>query len=240
MFGPHMEGRDLVVASCKPANADNVAELVLAEIVLGARRVFENAPANRLGPVPKPENLKVLFETTVGVIGASLVGRRVLRLLRPFGCRLLLFDPYVTEDEARGMGAEPVTDLVRLCERSDVVTLHVPALPSTEKMLGAREFRAMKDDAVFVNTARGMCIDEAALVAELEKGRLFAILDVTEPEPAAPDSPLRKLKNVVLTSHLGGTPAKNLGRQAVEDIEAFLSGGSPACVARPEEFDRCA
>ncbi len=240
---PRPAGEELIIASCKPANAANVAEMTLAEIILGLRRAFENAAANRTGKNPpgsRPARLRVLYGSTVGVIGASHVGREVLRLLKPFGCKLLLYDPYVSPAQAEELGAELVAELVDLCRRSDVITLHTPDLPSTEKLIGAREFAAMADEAVFINTARGRCIDEEALIAELRTGRLFAFLDVTEPEPAPADSPLRALPNVVLTSHIAGVAATNLGRQAVDDIEAFLRGGSPLCVARPEELERMA
>ncbi|KPK82556.1 MAG: phosphoglycerate dehydrogenase [Phycisphaerae bacterium SM23_33] len=240
MFGPHLSGRGLVIASCKPANAENVAAMTLGEIILGLWRVFENAAANRLGPAGSPPALKVLYRATVGVIGASQVGRRVIRLLQPFGCNVLLYDPFVSPAGAAEMGASLVADLLELCRRSDVVTLHTPDLPATERLLGAREFRAMRDDAVFINTARGRCVDEAALIAELQSGRLLAFLDVTHPEPAAADSPLRKLPNVVLTSHIAGVPATNMGRQAVDDIAAFLAGRSPMCVVTPQELDRIA
>ena len=110
----------------------------------------------------------------------------------------------MTDAQAKRLGAERVTDLVELCRRSDLVTLHAPAMPKTAKMLGAREFQAMRDSTVFINTARSMITDQDALVAELAKGRLFALIDVTEPEPVPLDSPLRKLPNVVLTSHIAG------------------------------------
>jgi phosphoglycerate dehydrogenase-like enzyme len=105
-------------------------------------------------------------------------------------------------------------------------------------MLGAREFRAMRDGTVFINTARAMITDQDALCAELAKGRLFALIDVTEPEPAALDSPLRKLPNVVLTSHVAGAPFFNVGAQAVEDVARFLKGKKPTCVQTPDMADR--
>lgn len=126
------------------------------------------------------------------------------------------------------------------CERSHVVSLHKPALPATEGLVGSAELQAMRDDAVFINTARGMCVDEQALVEELSKGRLFAFLDVTHPEPARQDSRLRSLANVVLTSHTAGPQAVNLGAQAVDDVERFLRGQEPVGIARPELFDRLA
>ena len=240
MFGPHLAGRKLTIASCKTAIADNVAEATLGQIILGLRRLFENAAANRAGKAAWPAKMKALRGSTVGVVGGSEVGRRVIRLLEPFGCRILLYDPFVTARQALAMGAERAADLLKLCRASDCVTLHTPALPSTARLLRAAHFRAMRDEAVFINTARGMCIDEAALIRELAKGRLWAFLDVTEPEPAADDSPLRRLPNVVLTSHMAGLPWFNMGAQAVDDIAAFLGGRRPLCVQTEEMLDRIA
>lgn len=230
MFGPHLQGRDLTIASCAPASAGNVAEFTLGEIIVGVRRIVGPGGAKR----------KCLSDATIGVIGASAVGRRVIRLLEPFGPSVLLYDPFVDAAEADRMGARLVTDLLELCAACDVVTLHAPALPSTAKMLGAVHFRAMRDDAIFINTARGACVDEPALIAELEKGRLFAFLDVTDPEPAPDDSPLRRLHNVILTPHVAGPADRKIGRQAVDDIAAFLAGGSPRRAVTADMLDRLA
>lgn len=238
MFGPHLTGRSLTIASCKTAIADTVAELVLGEIIIGLRRIVENAAANRLGAARPPVRSRSLYGATVGIVGASEVGRRVLRLLETFPCRCLLYDPYITDTEARALGAEKVEELTALCARSDVVTLHTPALPATEKLMGAAQFQAMPEGSVFINSARGACVDEAALIAELAKGRLFAFLDVSSPEPAVPDSPLRRLPNVVYTSHLAGLASPNIGQQAVDDIAAFVAGGAPLCVVTADQLDR--
>lgn len=240
-FNEHSAGRNLVVASCKKAIADCVAEMTLAEMICGLRRLWPNAIANRGAPSGKPAAIKVLETATVGIIGASEVGKRLLELLRPFGCRILLADPYCDAVRAKALGAhEKVDDLVQLCRRSDVVTLHTPALPATRCMLRAEHFQAMADDAIFINCARGECVDEPALVAELSKGRLSAFLDVTDPEPTAPDSPLRRLPNVVLTSHIAGPATFNMGRQCVADIRAFLAGGSPTSVVTADMLERIA
>jgi phosphoglycerate dehydrogenase-like enzyme len=239
-FGHHLEGRELVIASCAPAIAECVAEMCLGEIITGLKRVFGNSAANRLGAVRKPQNSMALASSTVGVVGASWVGRHLMRMLAPFGARVLLYDPFVTPERAGGLGAELVPDLVELCCRADAVTLHTPALPSTEKIIGPAELAAMKDDCVFVNTSRGACVDEAALIEELGKGRLFAFLDVTDPEPAAEGSPLRKLANVVLTSHIAGGRDFRLGHQAVDDIAAVLGGGEPAMRVTENMLDRIA
>jgi len=240
-FGPHLAGSEMRIATCKGAIADNVAQAAVAEVVLGLRRILPNAAANRTGKAGRPDNVLVMADATVGVVAASDVGRRAIDLLKANQCgEILVYDPYLGEGEAAAMGVAKLTDLVELCRRSDAVTLHAPAIDACEKMLAAEHFRAMGDDCVFVNTARGMCIDEEALIAELRKGRLFAFIDVSNPEPADDDSPLRTLPNVVYSSHITGGPGTNIGRQAVDDIAAFLRGDEPTCVVTEEMLDRLA
>lgn len=240
MFKPHLSGREITIATCKTAIADNVAEMTLGQILLGVRGVFANAQANRAGRAPKDGPVGTMFAATVGVVGASEVGQRVLRLLAPFGCRRLLYDPYVDADRAAKLGAEHCTDLVSLCRRSDAVTIHTPLLDSTRGLLGAEHFQAMPDHALFINSSRGPCIDQDALQRELERGRLFACLDVTVPEPLPDDHPLRRLDNCLITSHLAGPPGRNMGRQAVDDVAAFLKGDAPLCVITPDMLERIA
>ena len=230
MFGPHLDTRSLIIASCKPALADVVAEMTLGQIILGLRRAFENVDENRTEIVGHPAKLRVLMGSTIVIVAASLIGQRVIKLLQPFGCDILVYDPYVSASEIAEMGATKVDDLVELCASSDVVSLHTPDIPATEGLIGERELLAMRDDTIFINTARGACVDEIALIRELSKGRLLAFLDVTNPEPPPLGSPLRRLPNVVYTSHIAGPPCYNLGRQAVDDIETFLGGGIPQYV----------
>jgi phosphoglycerate dehydrogenase-like enzyme len=239
-FNEHSAGRELVVASCKGAIADCVAEMTLGNIIVGLRQIIPNARANRQVVGAEPAHLKVLETSTVGVIAASEVGKRVLKLLGNFDCELLVYDPFLDAAGAQALGVELVGDLIELCRRADAVTLHTPLLDSTHGLLGAAHFQAMADEAIFINTSRGACIDEAALIAELEKGRLFAFIDVTIPEPAAENSPLRRLDNVVLTSHLAGPPTTNMGARCVADIRAFLAGGAPDCVVTEDMLSRIA
>jgi phosphoglycerate dehydrogenase-like enzyme len=117
---------------------------------------------------------------------------------------------------------------------------HAPLVPATLKILGAAHFYAMRDDAIFIINCRGGCVDEPALIEELQRGQLFAYLDVSDPEPAAADSPLRSLPNVALTSHIAGVADFRIGKQAVDDVEAFLSGKSPLYVVKEEMLDHVA
>ena len=239
-FGPHLAGANLVIASCKTAIADDVAEMTLGEIILGLRQVVTNGAANRAGIAPKPARISVLPYATVGIIGASEVGKRVAKRLAGTGCKILFYDPLISEQIARDHGGRLCPSLTELCAQCDAVTLHTPNIPACRKMLGKEQFAAMKDDAVFINTARGDCIDEEALVSELSKGRLFAFLDVSSPEPAPVDSPLRRLPNVLYTSHIAGAPSFNIGRQAVDDVAAFIHGGSPMCVVTDDQLETTA
>ncbi|MCC5788066.1 MAG: hydroxyacid dehydrogenase [Opitutales bacterium] len=233
-FTPEVRERDqLKISSCKDAIGTGVAEQTVACAIMGLRNWMGNAGANRLGQAGKPAGMRLLGESVVGLIGASVVGRLVIEQLRPIGCPVLMYDPYLKDEEAAAMGVEKVEDLTDLCRRSDVVSLHTPLLPATENLLQAAHFQAMSDDTVVINTSRGGCLDQEALQAELEKGRLHAFLDVTSPGTLPDEHPLRKLPNCHLTSHIAGPPSSLIGRQAVDDVAAVLRGGQPRSLITP-------
>lgn len=207
-----------------------MAEYTLAAILLANKRVLQSAQRYRAmrGEHDWRDELDGAgnYRRTVGVIGASRIGRRVIELLRPFDLRVLLYDPYVDAAEAATLGVEPVS-LDELCTRSDIVTVHAPQLPATRHMIGARQLAAMQDGATLINTARGSLIDEHALVPELSGGRLHAVLDVTDPETPGADSPLYDLPNVLLTPHIAGSLGGELHRmadQALDELERYVSG----------------
>jgi phosphoglycerate dehydrogenase-like enzyme len=210
--------------------ARDVAVTTLGLMIVGLKRIWPLGQLVRQGgwrdsPYwPSRE----LYHKTVGIIGASHVGRHVIELLRPFGARILLYDPYVSEGEAGRLGVTKA-ELEELLPQADVVSLHAPAKPQTHHLLDAGRLALMKDDALLINTARGTLIDEAALIAELKKGRLFAFLDVTNPEPPAVDSPLRHLDNVVVTPHLAGCieDCGRMGEMAVEELRRHFAGEPP-------------
>ena len=113
-------------------------------------------------------------------------------------------DPYADAAEVARAGATLVS-LPEILPRCEVLTLHAPALPSTDNMIGAAELAQLPDHATVINTARGTLVDAVALAAECRSGRLFAILDVTEPEPLPRDHPLRDVPGVMITPHLAGS-----------------------------------
>lgn len=137
---------------------------------------------------------------TIGIIGLGRIGSRVAKLMRPWGMKIVACDPYVPDSKFAEFGVERV-DLPTLLRQSDVVTLHVVLTKETRRMIGAQQLALMKPTAILINTSRGPCVDEAALIDGLEKGKISgAALDVFEEEPLSPQSPLRKLGDKVLLS----------------------------------------
>ena len=232
-IAPEVFERGVQVAASVEANAVPVAEFTFAAIVYAAKRTARFAREYRsrrdLGTrrdVSLPPDAVGANGIVVGVIGASRVGRRVLRLLANLSVSVLITDPYLTPEEPLALGAVTTT-LDDLMARSDIVTLHAPALPETRHMIGKDQLAAMKDNAVLINTARGTLVDTAALTAELRTGRIDAVLDVTDPEPLPADSPLFGLPNVQLTPHIAGAMGNEVPRlleQAVGEIERLAAG----------------
>jgi phosphoglycerate dehydrogenase-like enzyme len=222
--------RGIRVTSAAPALGQDVAETTVGLIIVGVKRIWPLAQHVREGGWRETPwwPSRELRGKVVGIVGGGNIGCHVVRLLAPFEPQILMYDPYVSEEDAECLGAHKA-ELDDLLRRADVVTLHAPSLPETEHLIDARRLALMKDDALIVNTARGSLLDEAALVAELSKGRFFAFLDVTDPEPPAPDSPLRRLPNVVVTPHLAGCieDCTRMGEMAVEELRRFFAGEPP-------------
>ena len=220
--------RGLLVSHANESLAEAVAEFTIGAIIMGQRQAFLAAKRMREGREQLPvAALHEIRGSTIGVIGASAIGRRVMKLLAPHGATLLLYDPYCSPEVAAAHDATLV-DLHKLMRQSDTVTLHAPVTPETLGMLGAAEFAAMKDGALFVNTARGRLIDHDALLRELQTGRINALLDVTDPtEPLPPDSPFFALENCVVLPHMAATTVEARQRQSrmvVDDTLRFLAG----------------
>jgi phosphoglycerate dehydrogenase-like enzyme len=201
--------RGIVLASAADANAIPVAEYTLAAIVFAGKKVpfiaADPVAAYRGWGHPHGFGNLSNYSRTVGVVGFSRIGRRVVRLLRHLDSTVcLVADPHADPVEVAAAGGILV-DLPELLARSEILSLHAPELPSTRHMIGAAELALLPDHATVVNTARGSLIDSAALAAECRSGRLFAILDVTDPEPLPADDPLRGAPQVMVTPHLAGS-----------------------------------
>jgi phosphoglycerate dehydrogenase-like enzyme len=151
----------------------------------------------------------------------------VAERLRAFDVRVIAYDPFATPEAAADLSVELCT-LEALFERSDVVSCHTPWLPETVGLLNGALFRRMKPGASFINTARGAVVNEAELIEVLgARDDLFAVLDVTYPEPPAVDSPLYTLPNVLLTPHIAGSmddECRRMGRMMVDELDRWLRG----------------
>lgn len=222
--------RGIVFTNAGEGNAQAVAEYTVATIVLAGKRARYAEQIYRRGRSLVDREAELVdtgnFGRTVGLVGASRIGRRVAQLLMPTDVRVLVYDPYAQAAEVQALGAQKL-DLDELLVASDIVSLHAPATAETEHMIGAREFELMRDGAVIVNTARGSLIDHDALRPHVRSGRIDAILDVTEPEPLPADDELWSLPNVTLTPHIAGATGNELhrlGRDVVDEVARYVAG----------------
>lgn len=228
--------RGVTVVNAPGRNASAVAEFTIGAILAETRLIRLGHEALRSGQwrgdlyradIVGPE----LSETAVGLIGYGAVGRRVTKLLRPFGCRILVADPHVELDaEDRVAGVEQTT-LDDLLERADVVSLHARVTEETRGFLGARAFARMKRGAWFINTARGPMVDYDALHDALASGHLRgAMLETFWQEPPPSGAPILRLPNVTLTPHIAGaslTTVRIAARMMAEEVRRHLAGGAP-------------
>lgn len=237
----------IAVTHAADANAVPVAEFTLASIIFANKRAFELRDLYRSDPSRRSAYALMddrigNYRRTIGLVGASRIGRKVAAMLSGFDYSVLLYDPYVEKGDPIARQVELV-DLDTLMARSDVVSIHAPSLPSTRAMIGAAQLQLMADGATFINTARGALVDEAALVAELQTGRIQAVIDVTDPEIPPTSSPLFQLPNVFLTPHIAGavgTERGRLGQMAVDEVERFVRREPLHYKVEPELLERLA
>ncbi|MEM1384807.1 MAG: 2-hydroxyacid dehydrogenase [Pseudomonadota bacterium] len=226
----------VTVVNTPGRNASAVAEFTIGAILAETRNITRGHDALRRGDyrgdlyradVTGDE----LSEMTVGVVGYGAVGSRVVMLLRAFGCRILVTDPYVQlspEDAAAGV---ELVALERLLAASDVVTLHPRVSEETSGMIGAEALAAMKPTATLVNTARGPLVDYDELYQALAGGRIRgAMLETFAIEPTPPDWPLLQLPNVTLTPHVAGASLKTVriaAAKAAEEVRRWKADQPP-------------
>lgn len=229
--------RGIPVVNVPDYGTDEVANHAVALLLALARKIARLDRQTRAGrwSVFEVQPIHRLAGQTVGIVGCGRIGSRVARKLAGFDVRLLAADPYVREFPP---GVAPVA-LDRLLAESDYVTLHVPLVDDTRHLIDAPALGRMKPTAVLINTARGGLVDTAALVAALQAGRLGgAGLDVTEPEPPDPASPLLRMEEVIVTPHAAWYSEEGRGdlkrRVAEEAVRVLLEGRPPLHCVNPE------
>ncbi|HET7343637.1 MAG TPA: hydroxyacid dehydrogenase [Methylomirabilota bacterium] len=175
---------------------------------------------------------------TLGIVGVGNIGRRVAKFAGALGMRVLGVDPYLTADELRRRGAEPVASLAALLPQVDVLTCHTPLTPETRHMINDKTLALLKPGAIYVNTSRGGVQQEEALFEALTRGRLAAAgIDVFEEEPASRDNKLFNLDNVVVSSHIAGVTIeahRQAALQVTGEMLRVLRGEKPDVLVNPE------
>ncbi|MFF0484943.1 hydroxyacid dehydrogenase [Streptomyces sp. NPDC004435] len=239
--------RGLTMSTAAGANSLPVAEYTVAMILLAGKRILEMnreytsrriAPSMIHGLYQQAGN----YRRTIGLVGASRVGRRVIELLRPYDLDLLVHDPHLSLEEASTLGVR-LLPLDALCAEVDILTIHAPELNETRHLIDRRHLALLPDGATLINTARGSLVDQAALIDELATGRLNAVVDVTDPEILPADSPLFGLPNVLLTPHVAGSLGNELRRLAafaIEELRRYAAGTPFADPVFPQRLDRTA
>ena len=219
------------VFSAWAANAVPVAEMTVAQIILANKGYFltsriyrrEGQIAAKNAFADCPGN----YGETVGIIGAGMIGRLVIKMLKSYNLKVVVFDPFLPEDKAIELGVEKC-ELSSLFERAFVVSNHLANNAQTVGMLNYELFSRMRENAVFINTGRGAQVVEDDLVRALrERPDITALLDVTYPEPPVEGHSFYELGNCLLTPHIAGSAGDEVARMGLymlRECEAYLSG----------------
>ena len=232
--------KGIKVCNCRGENAQAVAELAFGLLLSLMRRIHRADPWVRQGEwvkagraLPEWTSGQELWRKTLGVIGLGQIGSRVIRIAIGFDMKILGYDPFINPSLYNQMGVESAP-LAELLSRSDVVTLHVPLTPRTEKLLDSRALAAVKPGMVLVNTSRGKVIEEEAFIEALRAGRMGgAALDVFATEPLPFGHPLTKQENVVLSPHMGALTQEagdRLSDSVSRQVRDILEGRPPECL----------
>jgi phosphoglycerate dehydrogenase-like enzyme len=228
---PAVWERNLLLSTANDVLARGVAEYTLALTIMALKQVVPmNACMHAGEPWTEARRRhapRELCDLCVGMAGFGRVARHLATLLASFtGLDLVACDPYVSA-EVFSRYRVRAAELDDICRTADVIHNCLPWIPETVGTFSARRFQMMKDNAIFINAGRGATVDEQALAAELSKGRLYACLDVTHPEPPAAASALLRLPNCVVTPHVAGAASNGrrlLGRFAADEVLRYCRG----------------
>lgn len=217
--------KGIIVVSAWAANAVPVAEYTLAQILLANKGFFQNSIiAKKDNNLSKKysETFTGNYSTKVGILGAGMIGTKVIKLLKPFNIEVLVYDPFITDERAEKLGVRKCT-LNEIFSQCQTISNHIANLPSTIGILNREHFNKMLPNATLINTGRGAQLVEKDLIEALkEMPTRTAVLDVTNPEPPVSGSELYKMDNVILTSHIAGSMGREIERMGSYMVDEFI------------------
>lgn len=223
-----LNARGIALSICGDVNSSTVAEHAAMLILAASRQLIRADGAVRNGPWEWRNSLQSqdLHGRSLLQLGYGRIGQKIARLFTAFGMQVRAYDPYLQQRGWPADGVPPVEDLHAGLAQADVVSISIPG--SDAPLIGAPELAAMKDGSILVNTARGGSVDEPALIAALESGKIAAAgLDVFSEEPLPENHPLTRLDQVILTPHIAGLTRDSAERMAIgaaQNIIDFFAG----------------
>jgi glyoxylate reductase len=232
--------RGIIIGNTPGVLTETTADFAFALMMAAARRVVEGDKIVRAGKWKTWGPMVLLGQdlhgSTLGIIGLGRIGAAVARRAKGFGMRILYYDVYRQPQTEKELGIE-YAEIDKILAESDFVTLHTNLTPQTHHLIGAEQFKKMKN-CILVNTSRGSIVDNMALYEALRDGKIaYAALDVTEPEPIPTDHPLLKINNVIIVPHIASASVATrtkMGLMAAENLIAGLKGEMPPNPVNPE------
>ncbi len=247
-FGHGFDGADLdaatengiVLANTASFGTDEVSNHAMMLLLICSRKFVLHDKLVKSGTWSRdhlPTMGHLPFQT-LGIIGTGNIGRAVGRKAQAFGLSVVAYDPYISSWDSKEYGFEVLSSVNEVCERADYLTLHTMLNNDTHHMIGAEQFKIMKNTAYLINVSRGPCVDEAALIEALRNGDIAgAGLDVFEQEPTPADNPLLTMDNVATTSHYASYSEVAFARwltQLGEEGVRIAVGQWPMSLINPE------
>ena len=229
----YMFEKGIKVLSGNKILAESVAEGTLAYILTALRHIPAILKETQEKGWSQHRTSMGLFEKNVGLVGFGAIARYLVPMLRPFRVNINAYDPYVSVEIFNSYGVTKIETMEEIFSKNSIISLHLPMQPETNDLINKEMLARMQDGALLINTARGNCIDEDALAAELKTGRINAVLDVYKQEPLPMDSPLRGMDNALLMPHQGGLTKDRyevITMSLIEDIKNF-------CANKPLEHE---
>ena len=234
----YMFERGIRVISGNKAFAESVAEGTVAYMMASLRHIpGYSKQVQETGWATGGSN-RGLLDKTVGLLGFGAIPRYLVPMLAPFRCKVQAYDPFAPDEVFASLGVARAASIEELFSTNEIISVHLPMQPDTNDLINKKTLACLQDGAVLINTARGNCIVDEDLAAELKSGRISAVLDVYKQEPLPMDSPLRGMENAILMPHHAGPTSDRheyVTMTLVEDIKRFMAG-QPMDNEIPKEY----